>query len=200
MNKECTQIDPVIEGKLWTDLFVLLNALRPSLKYDASQIVQSSGPKLIEAFKNTDKNDHQLGLLIGEIIADMCLTIDGKSLCPFAKFIYGLLSKTEIFNEDPSIFDGLLNIIAEIVENEPLLFSGILELCCRDINKITDHTKLDLRQKFAYLNNIVIAMSANTEVLEDSGSEHIKTIIDAVVTLMHQNFSTLGDWTSNEVK
>ena len=77
--------------------------MRPTLKYDASQIVQSSGPKLIEAFKTTDSDDHQLGLLIGEIIADMCLTIDGKSLSPFAKFIYGLLAKTEIFDKDPNL-------------------------------------------------------------------------------------------------
>ena len=101
MNKENAQIDNKVEGRLWTDLFVLLNALKPTLKYDAGQIVQSSGPKLVEAFKGTDENDHQLGLLIGETIAEMCLTIDGGSLSPFAMFIYGLLQKTEIFESDP---------------------------------------------------------------------------------------------------
>ena len=103
MNKEHAEIDREIEGKLWTDLFVLLNALKPTLNYDAANIVQSSGPKLIEAFKATDENDHQLGMLIGETIAEMSNSIDGQSLSPFAKFIYGLLTKTEIFDNDPNL-------------------------------------------------------------------------------------------------
>lgn len=103
MNQENTAIDKEIEGKLWTDLFVLLNALKPTLKYDAGQIVQHNGPRLVEAFKSIDNDDHQLGILIGETIAEMCLTIDGESLTPFAKFIFGLLSQSQIFENEPSL-------------------------------------------------------------------------------------------------
>ena len=105
MNISDTPIDSEQEGKLWTDLFVLLNALKPSLKYDAGKIVQNSGQNLVEAFKSVDKGDTELGFLIGETIADLCLTVEGESLGVFSKFLYSLVIDrgTDLYTEEPHL-------------------------------------------------------------------------------------------------
>lgn len=105
MNISDTPIDSEQEGKLWTDLFVLLNALKPSLKYDAGKIVQNSGENLVAAFKQVDKGDTELGFLIGETIADLCLTVEGETLSPFSKFLYSLVVDrgTELYSEEPQL-------------------------------------------------------------------------------------------------
>lgn len=67
----------------------------------------------------------------------------------------------------------MLNIIAEIVENEPSLFEGIIDLCFQDLGKITQHPKLTPHQKLAYLSSLVTALSENKGLPEESQGNYL---------------------------